>query len=153
MPTKLISAKPTISASAIYAAGDAVGGLLEFEDALGAFAAEGEIIGAIVIDDAAQDAALDLVLFNQSFTAEGDNDPFDPSEADMENCLGVVAIAAAEYLDTDTGPSVARAAASKFPVPIVLDDDVSSIFGQLVTSGTPTYDATDDLTVKLIVRR
>ena len=141
-----ISQTPTITAGA-YSANDAVGGLLTFASAGRATISEGGsiLIDVLIVDDAGQDAELELWLFNQTFTAMSDNAAWAPSEADLENCIAVVSTVGSTWRAAGT-PSVINIECTRR---IDLISAGTSLFGQLVTRGTPTYAATDDLTVKI----
>jgi len=146
---KEIKVIPTITAG-IYSAGDAVGGLLTFAAAASVYKGEGDITKLVIVDDAKQDAILDLWLFDQTFTAMVDNAAWAPSDADLENCIGVLHIVAADYEDGSDN-SVATLECD-FAFTLVAAG--TSLFGQLVSpTSTPTYAATDDLTVKITVKR
>ena len=148
MTLRVVSATPVVTAG-IYASGDAVGGLLEFENIVSPFEPSAEIVGAILIDKANQSALLHLLLFDRTFTPTVDNDAFDPSDADLANVIGRIDFLAASYEGfTDTAPCHIVSYAQ----PIVLVDGGTSLFGQLYAESTPTYASTSDLTVKLIVR-
>jgi len=124
--------------------------LITFAAAASIYKGEGDITKLVIIDDAKQGAILDLWLFDQTFTAEPDNDPFGPSDADLENCIGVLHVAAADYED-GVDNSVATVL---IDMAFTLVATGTSLFGQLVNpTDTPTYTATDDLTVKITVRR
>ena len=142
---KVIEATPVIS-TLIYAAGDAVGGLLEFPFAGGSDAQGGRIVGAAIIDRAAQDAPLVLQLFDRTFGATADQAPYNPSDADIANAIGNIPWLATDY-EGGSGNSVGtRGGLDIAYVPLA-----TSLFGQLFTSGTPTYVAAGDLTVKLFI--
>jgi hypothetical protein len=144
---RVVEVVPTVTVGA-YSAGDAVGDGLEFEDVVSSFAPEGEIMGLILIDKAQQDKEMDLWLFDRAFTATDDNAEFDPSDADIDNCIGVIHIATTDYIDAkDQG----LAWVVPEPKAFRLEDQQTSLFAQLVTAGTPTFAAVDDLTLKLIV--
>jgi len=137
-----IALTPTITAGA-YSAGDAVGGLLTFVNA-GRASAEGSVLtDVLIVDDAGQDAELELWLFNQTFTAISDNAAWAPSEGDLENCIAVISTTDSTWRAAGT-PSVINIECTRR-----IDITGTSLFGQLVTRGTPTYAATDDLTVKI----
>ena len=138
--------KPTITAGA-YSANDTVGGLLTFPLAARTNISEGGSIltNVLIIDDAGQDAELELWLFNQTFTAIADNAAWAPSEADLENCIGVVSTSGSTWRAAGT-PSVCQIECTRR---IDLVAGGTSLFGQLVTRGTPTFAATDDLTIKI----
>jgi hypothetical protein len=140
-----ITQQPTITAGA-YAANDAVGGLLTFALAGRTVSEGGSVLtDVLIVDDAGQDSELELWLFSQTFTAMADNDPWAPAEADLENCIAVVSTSGSTWRAAGT-PSVCQIECTRR---IDLVAGGTSLFGQLVTRGTPTYAATDDLTVKI----
>ena len=142
--TKTVPATPTITAGA-YSANDAVGGLITFSSAAYATFGGGIIQTITIIDDAKQDAESELHLFNQTFTPTADNAAFNPSDDDMENWVGSLSVNPADYTDfvNNSGASV-----SNIGLAFNLVTTGQDLFGQLVTRGTPTYTATDDLTIK-----
>jgi hypothetical protein len=137
-----ISQTPTVTAG-VYSANDAVGGLLTFASAARVSGGGGIIKQVVLLDDAGQDAAMELWLFNSTFTAMADNAAWAPSEADLRKLIAIVSTADGAYFAAGT-PSAAR---------VVVDQRYdltgTSMFGQLVTRGTPTFVATDDVTVKV----
>jgi hypothetical protein len=136
--------QPTVTAGA-YSAGDAVGGLLTFANAARVSGGGGVIKSVVIIDDAGQDAELELWLFDRTFTAMADNAAWAPSEADLENLVGVISTAdsARGWMAAGTPSVITIDVATRF------DLNGTSLFGQLVTRGTPTFAATDDVTVKV----
>ena len=137
-----ISQTPAITAGA-YIANDVVGGLLTFAAASRAIGWGGVIKDMVILDDAGQDAALELWLFDQTFTPVADNAPWAPAEADLENLVCIITTANGAYFPAGT-PSAAMVEVSQR-----YDCVGTSLFGQLVTRGTPTYAATDDISVKI----
>lgn len=139
-----IALTPTVTAGA-YTAGEAVGGLLTFANAARTSGAGGLIKSLVLIDDAGQDAELELWLFDRTFTAIADNAAWTPSEADLENLIAVIST-----VDSAQG-WLAAGTPSAIDIEISKRYDLAgtSLFGQLVTRGTPTLAATDDVTVKL----
>ncbi len=137
-----ISQTPTVTAGA-YSAGDAVGGLLTFANAARSSGDGGVIKDVLILDDAGQDAELELWLFNAPFTPMADNAAWAPSEADLRKLVAIVSTADGAWFAAGT-PSAARVECSQR-----YDCATTSLFGQLVTRGTPTYAATDDITVVL----
>jgi hypothetical protein len=138
----LISQTPTVTAGA-YSAGDAVGGLLTFANAARVAGKGGVIKDILIQDNAGQDAQLELWLFSETFTAMADNAPWAPSTADLLKKVAVISTADGAWFAAGT-PSVARVECSQ--VYHCVGED---LFGQLVTRGTPTFAATDDITVVL----
>ncbi len=139
-----ITQTPTITAGA-YIAGDNVGGLLTFADAARLAGAGGVIKDMLIIDDAGVSVELELWLFDQIFTAIADNAAWAPTEADLENLITVITTADIDYFAAGNHAVVPVEVARRYDC-IGVD-----LFGQLVTRETPTYDATDDLTVKILL--
>lgn len=135
-----ISQTPTVTAGA-YSAGDAVGGLLTFANASRESGAGGVITDLLILDDAGQDAEMELWLFSETFTAMSDNAAWAPSEADLRKLVAIVSTADGVWFAAGT-PSAARVECSQR-----YDCAATSLFGQLVTRGTPTFAATDNITV------
>jgi len=143
----MISVTPVISAAAIYTAGDALGGRLEFPAVVTVASGQAVVTKVVIVDDDLEDAPIDLVFFDQPFTATADNAPFDPSDADLQNCLGYVSVAATDYASF-VDNSVA-CVTPKFDI----DSHTWILYAQMVVRGTPTYTAVDDLTIKIAVER
>jgi len=139
-PSVRISQTPTVSTSPAYTAGDAVGGLLTFANAVRESGSSGVLMSVVVIDASQQRPSLELVLFDRTFTASTDNAVFDPTDADLANCIGVVAIGSWSNFSDNSVATV-----SGVSLPIVLNG--TSLFGQLLTRGTPTFVATSDISV------
>jgi len=139
-----ISQTPTVTAGA-YSAGDAVGGLLTFANAARVSGGGGAIKDVLLVDDAGQDAELELWLFDRTFTAMADNAAWAPSEADLEHLVTVISTedSARGWMAAGTPSAIEIEVARRY------DLNGTSLFGQLVTRGTPTFAATDDLTVKV----
>lgn len=139
-----IQQTPTITAGA-YAANDAVGGMLTFANAARIVGGTGSIEDMLIIDDSGQDAELELWLFRDTFTAMVDNAPWAPSEADLRKLVAVLSTSAGTWLAAGTPSVVGITEIKGFRLV------GTSLFGQLVTKETPTFVATDDLTVILKV--
>jgi len=135
-----ISAAPAISAGSIYASGDAVGGLLTFANAADTSGGTITIQTVVIIDEDQELAPLELVLFDRTFTATSDNAAFDPSDADLANIIGVVKIS--DYSNFNDNSVAVRTG-----IGLAAKLNGTDLFGQLVVRSTPTYTATDDITV------
>jgi hypothetical protein len=137
-----ISVTPTVSTTPAYAVKDAVGGLLTFSNA--ARASGGSIIlqSVVVIDASQQMPALDLVLFDRTFTNSTDNAIFAPSDTDLAFAVGVIPIS--NWADFST-----NSVATRFGLGHNIKLNGTDLFGQLVTRSTPTFVATTDLTIIL----
>jgi hypothetical protein len=140
---------PTVTAGP-YSAGDAVGGLLTFADAASVYKGDGTITKVVIVDDAKQAAHLVLALFDRTFTPTADNGAWDPTDADNQHCIGIIDIPAAAY-----GPGADNNVASvDCDLNFTLVAGGTSLFAQLyLVTSTPTYVATDDVTIKITVNR
>ena len=141
-PTNAITQTPTVTAGA-YVAGDAVGGLLTFADAARS-QLTGVVTTVVITDKAAQGVDLELVLFGTTFTPTADNAPFDPSDADLLNIIGVIPVDN-HFAFNDNGVSHRR------NVGLWFEAQATTIYGQLVTRGAPTYASTSDLQVTIVI--
>lgn len=150
-----VAVTPTID-TAIYAAGDAVGGLLEFEDVRTPYSRSACVCKALLKDNAKQNSLMWLALFDRIFTPTADQAAFDVSDADLANLVAVLRFEVADYASFNDN-SVALVGfdySLQVAMPFVLVEGGTSLFGQLYlgTGMTPTYVATDDLTVELIIK-
>ena len=137
-----IDQTPTITVGA-YSANDALGGLLTLANAARATGLGGVVKDMLICDNAGQDAEIELWLFNETFTAMGDNAAWAPSEADLRKVVAIISTGGGAWFAAGTS-SVARVEVSQR-----YDCVGTSLFGQLVTRGTPTYAATDNVTVSV----
>ncbi len=135
---------PAISSGAVYAAKDAIGGLLTFAAAVRSAGGTCWLEALQLVDKGQQMRDLELVLFDRAIAAPVDNAVFAPTDAELATCVGVVPIVAADYRDYSTN-SVASLA--NLGLEIVLNG--SDLFGVLVARGTPTYTSVGDLVVTL----
>ena len=144
----VFEATPVISAAGIYASGDAVGGLLTFENVCSAFTPSALLMAAVLIDRDKESDLLSLLLFDQAVTPTADNSPLDPTDADLAHLIAIVPFPAASYVDLNDNSACYVAT----EIPVRLVDAGVNLYGLLVSGATPTYTAVDDLTVRLIVR-
>lgn len=129
--------------TAAYTAGDAVGELMELpisrETGLPAFT-----VGITVIDLGAQEAALDVMFFDRSITDTTDNDELDIADADLPYLLGIISVAATDYVSfKDNSAAYVEAVVGLRP------NSGSSVYVKLKTEGTPTYTSTSDLGLRV----
>jgi hypothetical protein len=130
-------AAPTPNTS-IYADGDLVGGKMTLN-----MPQSGIIESIFLLDQAVQDAALDLVFFskNPSNTTFTNNSALDLHDTDTLTILGVVRIAASDYVDfADNSLATIRGVGLAY----VADGPV--LYACLLSNGaTPTYANAADL--------
>jgi hypothetical protein len=143
--TTVLSATPVVSTTPAYAANDCVGGLMTF--ALAAKSTgRGFVVHSVVITDKGkQNAALKLILFdsNPSGSTFTDNAAITIVDADLIKVIGVVDVTSyTSFADNSVGVAASAGLACKLA-------SGTSLYGVLFTTGTPTYTATSDLTVRL----
>ena len=139
----VITATPVLTTAA-YTAADAVGGVLTFADAARVAGGGGYIKDVVIIDDAGQDDDLELWLYNDSITEIGDATTYAQTEAELHTLVAVVLTSTGSgWLPTGT-PS---ASITEVNQRYVCTD--TSLYGQLVCRGTPTFAAVDDVTIRV----
>jgi hypothetical protein len=141
-----LSQTPTVSSGAIYAAKDAIGALLTFANAARASGGSIVIDAVQIVDKGQQMRACDLVLFDRTFTAPTDNAAFDPTDAELATCIGVIPISPSDYADF-TDNSVATR--DRLGLAAVLNG--TDLFGVLVARATPTYTSTSDIIITVTI--
>lgn len=130
----------TVTAGA-YSAGDVVGELIIFPNAARETGGGGVIKDVEIIDDAGQDAEMELWLFGAAITDVADNAPWAPTESDLHQLVGIISTVNGAWFAAGT-PSAARVECSQR-----YDCVYDHLYGKLVTRGTPTFAATDDVEV------
>jgi|TARA_Y100000310_G_C20681279_1_gene816103 hypothetical protein len=142
MATRRYKVTPTVTAGA-YSANDVVGALLTFGGLR-----NGVLQSITICDNAAQAVDYVLVLFESSPTNIADNATFDIADADLDKII---------YQDTLTSADTRQAFTDNsyhflYGLTAELWSAGGTVYGFLVTTGTPTYAATTDITVTLQVR-
>jgi hypothetical protein len=142
--TITITVTPTITAGA-YSANDNVGGLLKFKSADLTKELSAVIKGICIGDAAAQEASTDLVFFssNPSASTFTNNGAQAIADADLPKIIHVENVTA---YDSFSDNSVATVASIDTFIP-----HTDAIYVALVTRGTPTYVATSDLDITLVL--
>ena len=145
---RTVSASPTVDTNA-YASGDLIGGKLTFADLAG----KGQmlkIMTAVIVDQAKQTADLDLVLFrdNPGATTFTDQAALDVADADLGKVCGVIAFRSGQTFGfNDNGVMVQQ------NVGLCTQLVGTTLYGALVSRGTPTYAAATDVAVTLTAER
>jgi hypothetical protein len=129
----VISVTPTLDTSA-YASGDSLHTtVLSFANAVGVSGGTGILESVVISDHDVQSAAGELWLFSATVTPAAANAAHSISDAHADLCVGVVPFGP-YYTSALNSISVARPA-----LPIACA--ATTLFGILVTRGTPTYTA------------
>lgn len=148
----VFSAGPTASTSPAYTSGDCVGGVLTFTGAARFSGAEGYVVGVTIIDtDNSPDVpALELWVFDRTFTSDGDNTAWDPDDADAANLIAVIPIT--QWFKS-AGGTIANAIGQTMNIAYPFVANGSDLFGQLVTRSANQPGGTTTFTVKLFVQK
>jgi hypothetical protein len=136
---------PTITASAAYSAGQSLGPLMSFTSAGRASGGALQVAAVNVVDVDKQNASIDLVLFNAAPTATTDKTTFAPSKADLQKVAGIIPLGAYTSFSANSVCAVNNVGLE------VLLSGTSTLTGQLVVRGTPTYTTTSSIVVTLTI--
>jgi hypothetical protein len=144
MPTlaTVVSATPTLDTSA-YASGDCLHTtVISFASAVGA-KLTGFIEKMVIVDNEVQSQPCELWLFSATVTPAAANAAHSISDAHAALCIGVIA-SGTYYASALNSVSVAKG------VNLAIKCAATTLYGILVTRGTPTY-AVGSLTVSLLI--
>ena len=132
-PSVVVSATPTLD-TLIYAAGDSLHtAVLSFANAVRVSGGTGRIRKLVVVDQDLQSAAGELWLFSATVTPAAANAAHSISDADAALCVGVIPFGT-YYASALNSISVAS---PDLPISCA----ATTLFGILVTRGTPTHSA------------
>jgi hypothetical protein len=154
VPTRFISASPTVDTGSAYASGDLLGTKMTFTNALRNSVGTGYVIAVDISDKAAQAVDMDLVLFRQdpTNTTFTNNGAFSPADADLPKIIGVVNLAAASRFNfVDNGVKYLSGLA--LPIQGLSSTSASqgTLYGALVARGAYTGASSSDITVTLAI--
>lgn len=143
-----VDSTPTLTVHASYASGDYVGTsatCITFANCARVNAGTGVIIGATLIDYAAQSVAAELWLFDASVTPPNDSAAWTISDADALKCIGVIPFSSyyASALNSVCNGTIPNGA-------IPYKSTGTALYGCIVTRGAPTY-ASGDVSIRLYV--
>ncbi len=144
--TAQIDVTPTLTVAATYVSGDYVGTSttpMTFSGASRINNSTGTILSAVLVDGALQSVACELWLFDTTLTAPADSAAWTLTDAEAKRCIGVIPFST-YYASGANSISFAQGVGIGFKTISAL----TSLYGCLVTRGTPTY-ASGDLTVRL----
>jgi hypothetical protein len=147
-PFTTITVTPTID-TAIFAAGDAVGGKQTLTSAVHGTSGIARLDGLTVIDKGNQKSVLDIVFFESDPTAATiTNNAAFVFSTDISKVIGRVQVAAADY-QTINGIAVAQVPLTTLPPVVLKANGSTSLFAAVILrSGTPTYVSAGDLIFK-----
>lgn len=151
--SRITTVTPAVDTSA-YATGEVVGGLLTFTDAVRPTTGAGILIAAGISDKSAQAQDLELVIFESSPSASTltDQAAFDPADADISKIVAVISFGSgSRFAFSDNGFKYVGSLA--YPVRARDASGLVSgtLYGVLVSRGTPTFAAASDVSVRIMV--
>ena len=136
---------PAITAGSAYAAGNNIGGLLTYANALRTPRQSGILENVTIMDRGNQKSAMDLLIFKAppggAFT---DKSAYTPVTGDDALLIGRVTIAAADWVTYGSKALVTEAALG-----IAISSTGPNLYCALISQGTPTYATTTDLVINL----
>lgn len=149
--TYFASATPTVDTS-VYASGDVIGGKLQFDFSVRQATGTGYVISAKIDDKAATTADLDLILFRKNPTGSTITDqlPFTPVDADLDKIIGIISFGStSRFAFADNG--VKYVGSLVIPIEGRTSTGLAqeTIYGVLVSRGTPTFASSSDVKVTL----
>jgi hypothetical protein len=135
--------------TAAYSTGDQIGGLLTITDAAKATGGGVRVDHVTIIDQDAEAPLLDIVFFNDSITAPGNNVAFDLSDTDILKSRGVVPIATGDWTSF-----VDNAIVCKRDLNLVIPALIAtSLYAILVIRTADTFTAATDISVAIAYTR
>lgn len=146
---KRVTSSQTVTASSIYATGNAVGGKMTFSSAVRASGQGGVVQTAIVRDKAGQNVPYDIILFDAdpTSTTVTDKAAVAVNTADLAKVIGVVQTSGI-VLGAASTMGIATAAGVGLAFKVTTG---TTLYGILVTRGAPTYASTSDVSVDLVI--
>jgi hypothetical protein len=148
--TVFVSSTPTIDTN-IYATGELLGTKLTFTGAFHERSAAGYLTSVKVDDKAAQAHDLELVIFSEdpSGTTFTNQAAFDIADTDLTKVVAVISLGSAtRFAWADNGIKFVGSLA----IPLQGrsgDGATTTLYGALLSRGTPTFASTSDLKVTL----
>lgn len=123
-----------------YSSGDALGEKNSFPSV----PEKGVIMGIVAQDHAKQEVNFDIVMFLKDIAGTTDNAAFDPTDAELAECLGAVSVSTWFSFNDNSVGTVDN-------VGLPYWAPSGNIYFQCVTRGTPTYAAITDVQVSLTI--
>jgi len=142
----VVSANPVLTVAGAYSSGDYVGTsatAIAFANAVRVSGGSGVIHAALLTDKAVQSISTELWLFDTAITSPTDNAAWSLSDAHAATHIGVIPFST-YYASALNSVSCVKSVGLPFKA------TATTIYGALVTRGTPTYTSLD-LTIRLVI--
>lgn len=138
--TKVFQSDLTLD-TGIYTAGDSLSDKLEITNAFPVANGKGMLKSITVIDKDDQGVGFDILIFGKDLTTTAKNSAWAVSDSDMEKCLGIVSIAAGDFVDLGNN-RIATKSGLDIGVKNADTTTTTSLWvGTISRGGTPTYSA------------
>lgn len=144
---KVLTVSPTVDTS-IYASGDAISTIQTLSAAFLSSDQSGILKQLIIADGDDQKSVLDIMFFESTVTGAVDNAAYAPSFADLKKSVGLIKVAAADYVTIGTE----ALATINLTLNMQLEQN-TSLFFQIISRGTPTYTAATNLQLKFVIEQ
>ena len=142
MAIRRFKVTPTISTSQ-YAANEVVGSLLTFSGIL-----SGTLQSITICDNAGLSVDYFIVLFDSAPTSINDNATYDLEDRDLDKIIYQDSLAASATRQGFHDNAYSYIYGRSVPI----QTTTGKLYAFLITTGTPTYAATDDITVTLQIK-
>lgn len=145
---KVVTVNPVVD-TGIYVALEIIGGILTITDAMSATGGSGILQSIVLTDDDNEKAAFDILLFNASPSGGtyADQGAFVHAAGDLPKLIGRIQVLASDWLTVVAG-SLAVATIRNIALPVSAATGSTNLYALVILTGTPTYTATSDLTIK-----
>lgn len=133
-----IETEVSFTATGAYATGDHLGSTFTLTNVCPESGGYANLSKVVIVDVDKQSAATDILFFDASPTVTSvQNGAFDVSDSEMrDKFIGAVSVAAADYATLNANSAATK---STMSIPIKCAAGTTSIYGHLVTRGSPTY--------------
>ncbi len=131
--------------TSIYASGDVLADTQEVASAIRVNAGTGVIHSLIILDKDDQGQAMDVVFLKTNVSLGSENSPVSITDANADEILGIVEVAAGDYVDLVNSQLVT---VTDVGVVVVADTGATSLWVGVISRGTGTYTASG-ITLKI----
>ncbi len=152
--TRQVRVATTVSTSPAYSSGDLIGGKLSFPEICPSRSGRGLLVSATIFDLSAQATDMDLVLFatDPSATTFTDNAVLDIDDADLTKIIAYIPFGSSSRATfNDNGIKFLGERAQPVRCQTSTGAPTRTLYGAIVSRGTPTFSNAADISVELKV--
>lgn len=139
---------PHITANSAYVSGNVLGGIDTFINAFRTTNGSGIIASCLLLDRANQKAPVTLLLYDAppSHGTYTDHNAFSFDSVDAQHFIRGINFANADYTTDGAYAWIDYGSIAKI---ILSTDGTANLYGIMITTGTPTFNSTKNITIKL----